>query len=148
MRSATSKHLTQEDYDMASEINFKLVLVGDAAVGKSQLALRFCKNTFNSNPKATIGVEMMKKVLKIDTYDNTSTQYVGAHIWDTAGQERYKALSSLYFKGAVGALLVFDLTSNESFENVQDWLKLIRDKADPNVVIILIGNKSDLVERR
>jgi Ras-related protein Rab-11A len=109
--------------------------------------MRFCKNKFNANPKATIGVEMMKKVLKIEIPDHPS-QYVGAHIWDTAGQERYKALSSLYFKGAVGALLVFDLTSRESFENVIDWIKLVKEKADTNVVIILIGNKSDLVESR
>lgn len=130
---------------MAAEYNFKLVLVGDAAVGKSQLLLRFAKNEFNSGSKATIGMEMSQKILKVDTPDQ---QYVRAQVWDTCGQERFRSISGLYFKAAVGALLVYDITNRDSFENVSKWMAQIKEKADPNIVMILIGNKSDLAEMR
>ena len=71
-----------------------------------------------------------------------------AQIWDTAGQERFKSISSLYFKNAVGAMLVYDITYRESFENIAKWMQQIRAQADPGIVLILIGNKSDLAERR
>ncbi len=130
---------------MAAEYNFKLVLVGDAAVGKSQILLRFAKNQFSSGSKATIGMEMCQKILKLDTPDQ---QYVRAQVWDTCGQERFKSISGLYFKAAVGALLVYDITNRDSFENVQKWMAQIKDKADPNIVMMLVGNKSDLNELR
>ncbi|CAI0449188.1 unnamed protein product [Linum tenue] len=114
----------EDDYDYL----FKLVLIGDSGVGKSNLLSRFTKNEFNLESKSTIGVEFATKSLSIDG------KVIKAQIWDTAGQERYRAITSAYYRGAVGALLVYDVTRHSTFENVARWLK----------EVMLIGNKSDL----
>jgi Ras-related protein Rab-11A len=125
---------TEDEYDYL----FKLVLIGDSGVGKSNLLSRFTRNEFNLESKSTIGVEFATKSLKIDG------KVIKAQIWDTAGQERYRAITSAYYRGAVGALLVYDVTRRSTFENVVRWLKELRDHTDPNLVVMLIGNKSDL----
>lgn len=117
---------------------FKVVLIGDSAVGKSQLLARFARNEFSLDSKATIGVEFQTKTLQIDN------RTVKAQIWDTAGQERYRAVTSAYYRGAVGAMLVYDMTKRQSFDNMARWLEELRSHADKNIVIMLIGNKSDL----
>ncbi|KAK6157543.1 hypothetical protein DH2020_011791 [Rehmannia glutinosa] len=117
---------------------FKLVLIGDSGVGKSNLLSRFTKNEFNLESKSTIGVEFATRSLNIDG------KVIKAQIWDTAGQERYRAITSAYYRGAVGALLVYDVTRRPTFENVLRWLRELRDHTDPNIVVMLIGNKSDL----
>ncbi|XP_059285262.1 ras-related protein YPT3 [Lycium ferocissimum] len=124
----------EEEYDYL----FKLVLIGDSGVGKSNLLSRFTKNEFNLESKSTIGVEFATKSLKIEG------KVIKAQIWDTAGQERYRAITSAYYRGAVGALLVYDVTRHVTFENVTRWLKELRDHTDPNIVVMLLGNKSDL----
>ncbi|CAN1278263.1 Ras-related protein RABA4d [Linum perenne] len=116
----------------------KVVLIGDSAVGKSQLLARFARNEFSIDSKATIGVEFQTKTLSIDN------KTVKAQIWDTAGQERYRAVTSAYYRGAVGAMLVYDMTKRQSFDHMQRWLEELRGHADKNIVIMLIGNKSDL----
>jgi len=127
-----------DDYDYL----FKVVLIGDSGVGKSNLLSRFTRNEFCSESKSTIGVEFATRSLEVDG------KAVKAQIWDTAGQERYRAITSAYYRGAVGALLVYDVTKSESFENVQKWLRELRDHADANIVIMLVGNKSDLEHLR
>ncbi|GAV63922.1 HLH domain-containing protein/Ras domain-containing protein [Cephalotus follicularis] len=117
---------------------FKVVLIGDSAVGKSQLLARFARNEFNVDSKATIGVEFQTKTLVIDH------KTVKAQIWDTAGQERYRAVTSAYYRGAVGAMLVYDMTKRQSFDHMARWLEELRGHADKNIVIMLIGNKCDL----
>lgn len=117
---------------------FKVVLIGDSAVGKSQLLARFARNEFSLDSKATIGVEFQTRTLQIDG------RTVKAQIWDTAGQERYRAVTSAYYRGAVGAMLVYDMTKRQSFDHVARWLQELRGHADKNIVIMLIGNKSDL----
>ncbi|CAA2960751.1 ras-related RABA4d-like [Olea europaea subsp. europaea] len=117
---------------------FKIVLIGDSAVGKSQLLARFARNEFNLESKATIGVEFQTKTLVIDN------KMVKAQIWDTAGQERYRAVTSAYYRGAVGAMLVYDMTKRQSFDHMASWLEELRGHADKNIVIMLIGNKCDL----
>ncbi|KAM3274638.1 hypothetical protein ACQJBY_043587 [Aegilops geniculata] len=117
---------------------FKVVLIGDSAVGKSQLLARFARNEFSLDSKATIGVEFQTKTLQIDN------RTVKAQIWDTAGQERYRAVTSAYYRGAVGAMLVYDMTKRQSFDHMARWLEELRSHADKNIVIMLIGNKSDL----
>ncbi|KAK4369033.1 hypothetical protein RND71_012825 [Anisodus tanguticus] len=124
----------EDEYDYL----FKLVLIGDSGVGKSNLLSRFTKNEFNLESKSTIGVEFATKSLKIDG------KVIKAQIWDTAGQERYRAITSAYYRGAVGALLVYDVTRHVTYENVTRWLKELRDHTDPNIVVMLLGNKSDL----
>ncbi|KAJ5077758.1 ras-related protein raba1f-like [Anaeramoeba ignava] len=124
----------QDDYDYL----FKIVLIGDSGVGKSNLLSRFCRNEFNLESKSTIGVEFATKAIQIDG------KTVKAQIWDTAGQERYRAITSAYYRGAVGALLIYDITKHPSFENLERWLQELRDNADSNIVIMLVGNKIDL----
>ncbi|CAL9048110.1 ras-related protein Rab11D [Musa acuminata AAA Group] len=124
----------EDDYDYL----FKLVLIGDSGVGKSNLLSRFTRNEFNLESKSTIGVEFATRSITVDT------KVLKAQIWDTAGQERYRAITSAYYRGAVGALLVYDVTRRPTFENVSRWLKELRDHTDPNIVVMLIGNKSDL----
>ena len=117
---------------------FKVVLIGDSGVGKSNLLSRFTRNEFCLESKSTIGVEFATRSISVDG------KTVKAQIWDTAGQERYRAITSAYYRGAVGALLVYDITKAQTFENVERWLKELRDHADANIVISLVGNKADL----
>ncbi|KAH9748896.1 ras-related protein RABA1f [Citrus sinensis] len=117
-----------DDYDYL----FKVVLIGDSGVGKSNLLSRFTRNEFSLESKSTIGVEFATRSIRCDD------KIVKAQIWDTAGQE------SAYYRGAVGALLVYDVTRHVTFENVERWLKELRDHTDSNIVIMLVGNKADL----
>lgn len=115
-----------------------MVLIGDSGVGKSNLLSRFTRNEFNLDSKSTIGVEFATRSIQVDS------KTIKAQIWDTAGQERYRAITSAYYRGAVGALLVYDISKHQTYENVTRWLKELRDHADANIVIMLVGNKSDL----
>ncbi|KAL3647325.1 Ras-related protein Rab2BV [Castilleja foliolosa] len=117
---------------------FKIVLIGDSGVGKSNILSRFTRNEFCLESKSTIGVEFATRTLQVEG------KTVKSQIWDTAGQERYRAITSAYYRGAVGALVVYDITKRQTFENVQRWLRELRDHADSNIVIMLAGNKSDL----
>ncbi|CAN6458331.1 unnamed protein product [Victoria cruziana] len=128
----------EEEYDYL----FKIVLIGDSGVGKSNLLSRFTRNEFCLESKSTIGVEFATRTLQVEG------RTVKAQIWDTAGQERYRAITSAYYRGALGALLVYDVTKPTTFENVGRWLKELRDHADSNIVIMLIGNKTDLKHLR
>ncbi|XP_059313513.1 ras-related protein RABA2a-like [Lycium barbarum] len=128
----------EEEYDYL----FKVVLIGDSGVGKSNLLSRFTRNEFVLESKSTIGVEFATRTLQVEG------RTVKAQIWDTAGQERYRAITSAYYRGALGALLVYDVTKPTTFENVSRWLKELRDHADSNIVIMLIGNKTDLKHLR
>jgi len=123
-----------EEYDYL----FKVVLIGDSGVGKSNLLSRFTRNEFNLESKSTIGVEFATKSIQAEG------KTIKAQIWDTAGQERYRAITSAYYRGAVGALLVYDISKHSTFENVERWLKELRDHAEANIVVMLVGNKSDL----
>lgn len=117
---------------------FKIVLIGDSGVGKSNILSRYTRNEFCLESKSTIGVEFATRTLQVEG------KTVKAQIWDTAGQERYRAITSAYYRGAVGALLVYDITKRQTFDNVQRWLRELRDHADSNIVIMMAGNKSDL----
>ncbi|KAH0661247.1 hypothetical protein KY284_026178 [Solanum tuberosum] len=121
---------------------FKIVLIGDSGVGKSNILSRFTRNEFCLESKSTIGVEFATRTLQVEG------KTVKAQIWDTAGQERYRAITSAYYRGAVGALLVYDITKGQTFDNVQRWLRELRDHADSNIVIMMAGNKSDLSHLR
>ncbi|KAH0711231.1 hypothetical protein KY289_007190 [Solanum tuberosum] len=121
---------------------FKIVLIGDSAVGKSNLLARFARDEFYPNSKSTIGVEFQTQKLDINGKE------VKAQIWDTAGQERFRAVTSAYYRGAVGALLVYDISRRLTFENIGRWLNELQTHSDMNVVTILVGNKSDLKDAR
>ena len=119
-----------------------VVLIGDSNVGKTNILSRFTNDEFNLDSKATVGVEFSSKCVKIG---NT---VIKAQIWDTAGQERYRSITSAYYRGAVGALMVYDITSRSSFENVEGWLSELRQHSEGDMVVILIGNKCDLANQR
>ncbi|KAF9528209.1 ras family-domain-containing protein [Crepidotus variabilis] len=121
---------------------FKVVVIGDSGVGKSNLLSRFTRNEFNLESKSTIGVEFATRSINVDG------KTVKAQIWDTAGQERYRAITTAYYRGAVGALLVYDIAKHATYVNVTRWLQELRDHADSNIVLMLVGNKSDLKHLR
>lgn len=120
----------------------KIVLIGDTGVGKTNLLSRFSRNQFNPDSKSTIGVEFATKTLEIDG------KTIKAQIWDTAGQERYRAITSAYYRGAIGALLLYDISASLTFNSLSRWLKELRENADSNMVVMLVGNKCDLTETR
>ncbi|CAL9080913.1 unnamed protein product [Musa acuminata var. zebrina] len=124
----------EDDYDYL----FKVVLIGDSGVGKSNLLSRFTRNEFSLESKSTIGVEFATRTIRVDE------KVVKAQIWDTAGQERYRAITSAYYRGAVGALVVYDITRHVTFESIERWLKELRDHTDSSTIIMLVGNKADL----
>jgi Ras-related protein Rab-1A len=128
----------QQEYDYL----FKLLLIGNSAVGKSSLLLRFSDNIFNESFLPTIGVDF-----KIRTLDLNS-KIAKLQIWDTAGQERFKNITSSYYKGAHGVILVYDITDRSSFKDVENWLQEVQKHANENIVKLLVGNKCDLESQR
>ena len=120
---------------------FKVIVVGDAAVGKTSLMFRFVHGTFQKDYKMTIGVNFATKLVNLD-----STK-VKLSIWDTAGQERFHFLLPSYYDGSSGGLVVFDVTRRESFTNLPKWLEQIRGKTG-NIPLLIIGNKADLEDLR
>ena len=124
------------------EVMFKVVLVGDSSVGKTNIMSKYLKNEFHEDSKATVGVEFGSKQFTVEGHQ------VKAQIWDTAGQERYKAITSAYYKGAKGAFVVYDITRKQSFDSVDRWVNDIKAAADKNLTIIIIGNKCDLEDQR
>lgn len=131
-----------EDYGYDYDYLFKIVLIGDSGVGKSNLLSRFTADEFRMDSKSTIGVEFATRTLEVEG------KRIKAQIWDTAGQERYRAITSAYYRGAVGALIVYDISKAASYENCGHWLAELRENADDHVVVGLIGNKSDLAHLR
>ena len=125
-----------------AEYMFKCVIIGDSGVGKSNLLSRFTKDEFTKDSKSTIGVEFATRQIEHDG------KTIEAQVWDTAGQERYRAITAAYYRGAIGALLVYDITRRESFENCERWLRELRAHADPSIVAMLVGNKCDLRHRK
>ncbi|CAN6552397.1 unnamed protein product [Malus baccata var. baccata] len=107
---------SSDEEGSGEEYLFKIVIIGDSAVGKSNLLSRYSRNEFNAHSKATIGVEFQTQIMQIDGKE------VKAQIWDTAGQECFRAVTSTYYRGAVGALIVYDITRKTTFESVGRWL--------------------------
>ena len=130
--------MENKEYDLL----FKLILIGDSYVGKSNILLKYLKNQFNENSKTTIGVEFGTKNIIINN------KRIKIQIWDTAGQERYRSITSAYYKGAKGALIVYDITRKNTFDNIDKWITDLKLNGDKNICIIILGNKSDLIDKR
>ena len=130
------------DLDAEYDYLFKLILVGDSYVGKTNILSKYIKDEFNLNTKSTVGVEFGTKILKIED------KIIKAQIWDTAGQERYKSITSTYYKGAKGAFIVYDITNRLTFESVDKWIQDLNLNSDKNITLLLIGNKKDLTDKR
>ena len=131
-----------ESQEIKEDFKLKIVIIGDSGVGKTNLLKRFVSNVFTENTKATVGVEFMTKSYKINKH------IFKIELWDTAGQERYKSITAVYYKGAKGALIVYDTTSKPSFDDIDKWLNEIRDKSSNDIKLMIIGNKIDLKEFR
>ena len=131
--------MTEEDeYDMM----IKVILIGDSGVGKTNIMSKFLKNQFMENSKATVGVEFGSKLFVHENHK------IKAQIWDTAGQEKYKAITGAYYKGSKGALVVYDITRKETFATIEKWVNDLKTAGDPKISIIIVGNKSDLADKR
>ena len=128
--------------NLKDDLKFKLVLLGDSGVGKTNLISQYMTNTFHQNSKATIGVEFFTRIYKVNN------KIIRLEIWDTAGEERYKSITSVYYKGAKGAFIVYDITSRKSFNNVDKWIEEIKEKTSKDIKLIVIGNKTDLNNER
>lgn len=121
---------------------FKLVLLGESAVGKSSLVLRFVKGQFHEFQESTIGAAFLTQTVCLD---DTTVKF---EIWDTAGQERYHSLAPMYYRGAQAAIVVYDITNTDTFARAKTWVRELQRQARPDIVIALAGNKSDLGTRR
>ncbi|KAI4328951.1 hypothetical protein L6164_021261 [Bauhinia variegata] len=143
MNGDVAQQRLQQEYEHEKiDYVFKVVVIGDSAVGKTQILSRFAKNEFCFDSKSTIGVEFQTRTVTING------KVIKAQIWDTAGQERYRAVTSAYYRGALGATLVYDITKRASFDHVARWVEELRTHADSSIAIMLIGNKGDLVDQR
>ncbi|CAN7057280.1 unnamed protein product [Brassica rapa subsp. trilocularis] len=127
----------------AKNLRVKLVLLGDSGVGKSCIVLRFVRGEFDATSKVTVGASFLSQTIALQ--DSTTVKF---EIWDTAGQERYSALAPLYYRGAAVAVIVYDITSPESFKKAQYWVKELQKHGAPDIVMALVGNKADLHEKR
>ena len=121
-----------------SDYIFKIVLIGDTSVGKSCLLTRFADDQFTENYVTTIGVDFRFKTMIV------MDKIIKVQVWDTAGQERYRSITNTYYRGAKGILIVFDLTNPESFNNIENWINEVTVFTGKDVIIMCLGNKSDL----
>ena len=142
-----------DDYEIKIEENvlsrhdqqyykLKLIVLGDSGVGKTNIIKRYINDEFSTDTKATVGVEFFYKTFKINN------DILKLEIWDTAGQERYKSITSAYYRGSRGALIVYDITRFSSFESIERWIAEINEKVSGSLKILVIGNKVDLEEER
>ena len=128
----------EEDYDFL----FKIVLIGDSSVGKTNIMNKYLKDIFKQDSKATVGVEFGSKLFIINNHK------IKAQIWDTAGQERYRSITNAYYKGAKGAFIVYDITRKETFDSVEKWISDLNATCEKGITVMLIGNKNDLENQR
>ncbi|XP_077244706.1 ras-related protein RABE1d-like [Tasmannia lanceolata] len=128
----------RSDYDFL----IKLLLIGDSGVGKSCLLLRFSDDSFTTSFITTIGIDFKIRTIELDG------KRIKLQIWDTAGQERFRTITTAYYRGAMGILLVYDVTDESSFNNIRNWIRNIEQHASDNVNKILVGNKADMDESK
>jgi small GTP-binding protein len=124
------------------DFSLKIVVVGDSGVGKTCLLLRFVRDEWEPDCQPTLGVEFLAKII------NTEGHRIQLQLWDTAGQELFRSVTRGYYRGAAGALLLFDITSRETFQDIEHWLQDLREVARPDLTVVLIGNKADLTQQR
>merc|ERR1711953_481928 len=124
------------------DTTIKLLLIGDSGVGKSCLLLRFSEDAFNATFISTIGIDFKIRTIELDG------KKVKLQIWDTAGQERFRTITTAYYRGAMGIMLVYDITNEKSFENIKNWIRNIEEHASADVEKMILGNKCDMNDRR
>ncbi|KAI6192707.1 Rab-10 [Aphelenchoides besseyi] len=130
--------MAKKQYDLL----FKLLLIGDSGVGKTCILYRFSDDAFNTTFISTIGIDFKIKTIEL------RGKKIKLQIWDTAGQERFHTITTSYYRGAMGIMLVYDITNAKSFDNIAKWLRNIDEHASEEVVKMLLGNKCDMTDRR
>ncbi|KAM8894260.1 ras-related protein Rab-8B isoform 2-T2 [Spinachia spinachia] len=121
---------------------FKLLLIGDSGVGKTCLLFRFSEDAFNTTFISTIGIDFKIRTIELDG------KKIKLQIWDTAGQERFRTITTAYYRGAMGIMLVYDITNEKSFDNIRNWIRNIEEHASSDVERMILGNKCDMNDRR
>ncbi|RVE71800.1 hypothetical protein OJAV_G00055670 [Oryzias javanicus] len=121
---------------------FKLLLIGDSGVGKTCLLFRFSEDSFNTTFISTIGIDFKIRTIELDG------KRVKLQIWDTAGQERFRTITTAYYRGAMGIMLVYDICNEKSFDNIKNWIRNIEEHASSDVEKMILGNKCDMTDRR
>lgn len=121
---------------------FKLLLIGDSGVGKTCVLFRFSEDQFNSTFISTIGIDFKIRTIELDD------KKIKLQIWDTAGQERFRTITTAYYRGAMGIMLVYDITNQKSFENIKNWIRNIEEHASADVEKMVLGNKCDMNDKR
>ncbi|EAL71558.1 hypothetical protein ACTFIW_011232 [Dictyostelium discoideum] len=129
---------------MEEEILYKIILVGESGVGKSSILVRFTDNTFSQHFAPTLGVDFNVKTIR----NKETGQTVKLQLWDTAGQERFKSITQTFYRGSHGVIVVYDVTDPKSFERCKNWVEDINQYTQDGMIIILVGNKSDMVAQR
>jgi len=131
-------------YDMAKTYDylFKLLLIGDSGVGKTCVLFRFSEDAFNSTFISTIGIDFKIRTIELDG------KKIKLQIWDTAGQERFRTITTAYYRGAMGIMLVYDITNDKSFDNIKNWIRNIEEHASADVEKMILGNKCDMNDKR
>ena len=132
------KEQDEEDYRL-----YKILLLGDCAVGKSCLLLRYCENSFQESHLATIGLDFRLKTITLE-----NNRKIRIQIWDTAGEDRFRSITRNYYKGAHGIVLIYDVTDQQIFQHIKDWVDKIKEESKEGVIIYLVGNKIDLIDKR
>lgn len=133
---------------MASEVKprydylFKLLLIGDSGVGKTSILFKFSEDTFSSAFISTIGIDFKIRTIEVDG------KRIKLQVWDTAGQERFRTITTAYYRGAMGIMLVYDVSNVKSFDNISNWIRNIEMHATQDVELMILGNKCDVVEKR
>ena len=125
------------------EFMYKILLLGDSSVGKTCILTRYSENTFQEDHLATIGLDFKQKIVNLDNGKTVKVQ-----IWDTAGQDRFKSITKNYYKGAHGIILIYDVTTRKTFDNVRKWIDTIKEEVSDKVNVILVGNKIDNNDNR
>ncbi|XP_005814519.1 ras-related protein Rab-8B [Xiphophorus maculatus] len=121
---------------------FKLLLIGDSGVGKTCLLFRFSEDAFNTTFISTIGIDFKIRTVELDG------KKIKLQIWDTAGQERFRTITTAYYRGAMGIMLVYDITNEKSFDNIRNWIRNIEEHASADVEKMILGNKCDMNDKR
>ncbi|XP_039271189.1 ras-related protein Rab-8B-like [Styela clava] len=121
---------------------FKLLLIGDSGVGKTCVLFRFSEDQFNSTFISTIGIDFKIRTIELDG------KKIKLQIWDTAGQERFRTITTAYYRGAMGIMLVYDITNSKSFDNIKNWIRNIEEHASSDVEKMILGNKCDMNDKR
>jgi len=140
----TDSKKTDNKVEMAKTYDylFKLLLIGDSGVGKTCVLFRFSEDAFNATFISTIGIDFKIRTIELDG------KKIKLQIWDTAGQERFRTITTAYYRGAMGIMLVYDITNEKSFDNIKNWIRNIEEHASADVEKMILGNKCDMNDRR